>query len=194
MSDSMASFIAGYTRTIIDALNKVRAAAAASEVSEPPGEVATVAEPGAFDPDMLQIDMKVAEVVGGGTCIFPEPGGELLVNWVVFREARDAAISSAALFKRSGVIYGSATSVKFVADAYECILMRALDPVGQDLYPPLIENRQLTHRDLIKILADSDEARARALKLVVIPEPSSWLGDARTDPIVATIVAGTART
>ena len=79
-------------------------------------------------------------------------------------------------------------SEDFVAAAYRYILMRPVDPTGRQLYTRLIENRQLSRWDLLKELADSDEAKERSTKLVIIPEPSSWLGIIQEGQVVPYVV------
>jgi hypothetical protein len=126
--------------------------------------------------EVLEIDMKVAESVSSGTRIFPEPEGGSTSNWCVFsrREARSG--TAEVVFAPTGIIKGDSEPRQFVHEAYLNILMRDVDPVGSALYPALIENRKLSKRDVIRILADSEEARDRGISVIVIPEPSSWLG------------------
>jgi len=123
----------------------------------------------------FQIDVSVADLVGRGTRIFPFNLGLSDQNWCIFSEDQFGGNENEALFKLAGRIDARVDSSEFVEKAYELILLRPLDPVGREIYPGLLISQQLSKYDVLKILAAYDEAIGLGNKLIIIPEPSSWL-------------------
>jgi len=189
MTESMTMFISRYTRRILSEIKSAdrksesvpAALADESNMRSPIGLVQS-----RIPLNVIEIDMKVAESIGNGTRIFPDPDIGSACNWCVFHKS-DVYANTKPVYTPVGTIVGSASTETFVDEAYRYVLMRQMDLVGRELYPALIENRQLSRRDFIKILADSEEAKNRGISVIVIPEPSSWLSR-RTDGHMPSIV------
>jgi hypothetical protein len=75
----------------------------------------------------------------------------------------------------AGIINADASPADVVEQCFRSVLLRDVEPVGLASYVPLIEERRLSPRDLIRILADSEEARSRGIMWVIVPVPSPWV-------------------
>jgi hypothetical protein len=193
MTDSMTAFVARFARAIAQELGgtkspREREAPQVTPALEVVSQGGVVPASKFLEREVIQMDMKTAELLGNGTRIFPDPGTGYESNWYIFKENKVDDDSSEKVFVRSGIILGVSNSEDFVAASYQHILMREVDVTGHQLYSSLIENRQLSRRDVLKALADSDEATDRGIKLVVVPEPSSWLGAIGEDQPIPCVV------
>jgi hypothetical protein len=121
------------------------------------------------------LDSSSAESVNNGSIIFPDPGFAVEPHWCIFVSASPCIEGSERTFLFKGRLLADSGAQEFVQEAYENILMRPVDVDGLAIYPQLIENHQHTRREVIRILADSEEARSHPHKVLAIPDPSSWL-------------------
>jgi Domain of unknown function (DUF4214) len=130
-------------------------------------------------PDPQQVlDTSMAEPVAGGSMVFPDTGGEFETDWCVLTFLFDGPSHNSETYRFRGRIRADAKPVEFVERAYDLILRRQADDEGRGIYTDLLEKFMLSKREVLKILAESPEARNLATKLIVVPDPSSWISKA----------------
>jgi hypothetical protein len=134
------------------------------------------------DLQFFTLDGSAAEVVNDGSLIFPDPNLASDSDWCIFALTSSDTARDVRVFEFIARLTGSSSPEEFVRLAYQSILMRVVDDDGLRIYPPLIQDHQLGRRDVLKILADSDEARSRGERILAIPEPSSWLSSLVRNP------------
>ena len=127
-----------------------------------------------------------AEIVGNGSLIFPSPDLSMSdlaaeVDWCILRLAAIDRARGEAIFHLDARLHATLNSAHFVERAYEHVLLRPIDPEGLKIYPPLIDSRRLTRRDVLTTLADSVEGKKLATTLLIIPHPSAWLAGLELD-------------
>jgi hypothetical protein len=191
-NDSMATFIASYTQLLVaeiaKARNPQRRAAVRREAQDSSASGSAIDDPMETREAILELDTKVAESLESGTKLFPEPGDQENPDWCVFSKKGGPPNAYPIEFVHSGTIEGASDPERFVSQCYRSILQREVDADGQAAYQPLISKSQLSRRDVIRILADSDEARERGFNLLIIPEPSSWLPRGGSDGTLPSII------
>jgi hypothetical protein len=130
----------------------------------------------------LVLDTSVASVVGNGSVIFPSPGGDSEPDWCVLSANAVGGSTDSSVFTFRGRLRAGLKAGDFTAKAYELILLRTIDADGEKIYPDLLDTYQLTKFEFLKILAESPEAQALSHRVLVIPEPSSWLANLSVAP------------
>ena len=130
----------------------------------------------------LVLDTSMASFVGNGSVIFPNPGGDSEPDWCVLSDKAVAGSIESGVFTFRGRLRSGLKAGDFAAKAYELILLRPIDVDGKSIYPDLLDNYQLTKLDFLKTLAESAEAQALSHRVLVIPEPSSWLANLSVPP------------
>lgn len=123
------------------------------------------------------LDDFVAERVAESFLILEDTGAISPESWCVFSACNIDRSRSEWTFKFRGRIPESYTPAEFLSSAYTNILMRDIDPEGREVYGRLLEDRHIVRRDVLKILASSGEAKELGFRLIIVPEPSSWLSD-----------------
>ncbi len=163
-------FVAEHTRRIITNLQnpglaKEEQRAGLAKKPETPSKIMQTHE----------LDVSVAEIVAGGNYVFPQPVGAGRTDWCIMQCSNASASSGALLFELVGWLHAELDTHSFLSAAYYSVLGRDVDPHGLANYLPMLEAGQVTRRDLLCTLLDSEEGRQRPHYFVVIPEPSSWL-------------------
>jgi Domain of unknown function (DUF4214) len=131
-------------------------------------------------PQILDIDM--AETVAAGSLVFPSEVAAAEPDWCVLALYAIEGATRTQHFRFRGRLRANLPAADFVEQSYELILTRKVDEVGRMTYASLLEQRKLTKRDVLKILAGCTEAQALDETFVIIPEPSSWLSKLGVTP------------
>lgn len=158
---SMQSFIANALREITDTL---------TAPIDPRSSATPVRLPGEHI-----LDGSIAEIVNGGSYIFPNSGRDSETDWCVLSGPANPTASTPNTFRFRGRLRGDLKPEDFVERAYQLVLMRNSDPVGRSSYVSKLTANLMTRRILLASLARSPEARDLKVRFLIVPEPSSWL-------------------
>lgn len=175
MSNSMSSIIARYMHIISTEIQNIDSSIRQPLDRREVHSSTSADNVASMERNVLAIDVAMADVVGPGTILFPHTDSEPETNWLIFSQNSMENGEDTGLFSLYGTIDGASDPQLFVEEAYRYILMREIDPTGRNIYPHLIVSNQLSRRDVLKMLSESEEARSLRAKLIIIPQSSSWL-------------------
>ena len=170
MKPAMQPFIVNAMRTITQSL---QSASIAESSARSPVDVVESPDARAKPTSEYRLNCLAAEPLKGGSWAFPDAGSA--ADWCVLHlTARDRA-RGLSIFKLRGRLRATFKAEEFVRLAYRHILMRKIDDDGLRTYPPIIDQDPLMRREVLRILAESDEAAALHVQVILIPYPSPWL-------------------
>ncbi len=115
----------------------------------------------------LFLDVTGAEQLDGGSLLLWS-SKEPFTCWTIFVRAATQSYDNAEQFFLRGVIGVSLDPSGFVSESYRCVLNRPVDEDGEAIYTNLIANGRLTHCDVLRILASSEEAQDRRERLLIV--------------------------
>ena len=167
MGEPFQSFIADALRRITEQLNSP-AAIEAEEAEQ-------VSARGCV------LDVSAAERIDGGSLIFPDPGGPG-IDWCVLELASEGPSPNPERGYLCGRVRAEVTHAEFVDGAYQLLLVRQADEEGRQVYANLLDQEQLSRRQVLKILAESTECVERGTRYLIAPDPSPWLLQAGVSP------------
>lgn len=135
-------------------------------------------------PSRHKIDAREAEFSNDGSVIFPEHSDAQNPDWAVFHLHEMDRSGAERTFKLSGTLTAQMPAPEFMANAYTLILMRTIDDDGLRTYSELLRSGRLRRREVLRILAKSNEAQALQRQSLIVPQPSVWLpsGDPQAPP------------
>jgi len=167
----MQSVVATYTRDIL------------VNLGEPAGWVANQ-RAGTLNLARVILDATDADQLDGGSLILVSKPTEPTTFWTIFARTEIQKVPNLIEFAIRGTINLALDASEFVSESYKFILDRSADEDGSAVYTNMITKGHLTHYDVLRILASSDEAQDRRERLLIVPGDGRDYGGVTMNPTI----------